>query len=67
MGADMKNHHQAIPSSIESYRQATRDSLWIDHRRKHCFCGAVVTAKQLAQYGACKSCYAKSKTAAEAA
>jgi hypothetical protein len=63
----MKNHHQAIPSSIESYRQGTRDQLWLDHRRKKCYCGKVISSKILARFGGCEACYEKSKNAAEAA
>lgn len=63
----MKNYHQAIPSSIESYRASTRDQLWLDHRRKKCYCGKIITAKQESQYGCCDDCFKKSKTVGEAA
>jgi hypothetical protein len=60
----MKNHHQAIPSSIESYRKSTDGQLYVNHVRKQCQCGKPVTAKQLTQYGACAACHQKSKESA---
>lgn len=55
------------PENNESFRKSTGGQLWLSHRRKHCFCGVAVTARQLAQYGACAACYKKSKEAVEAA
>jgi hypothetical protein len=46
----------ANPSSTELYRDRTAASTPITLRRKRCACGAVVTAKQLHQYGACARC-----------
>lgn len=44
-------------ASTEAYRSSTKDQLWLDHRRKHCACGKVITEKQLRQYGSCSACY----------
>jgi hypothetical protein len=46
----------ANPSSTELYRANTAASTPITLRRKRCACGAVTTAKQLNQYGACTKC-----------
>lgn len=46
----------ANPSSIELYREQTAASTPLSLRRKRCSCRTVVTAKQLAQYGACAPC-----------
>jgi hypothetical protein len=46
----------ATPYSIEVYRAQTAASVSLSLRRKRCACGAVVTAKQLAQYRACNAC-----------
>lgn len=45
------------PSANEMYRQSTKDQLWLDHRRKHCACGKVVTEKDMRQYGGCFACH----------
>jgi hypothetical protein len=56
-----------ITTQTETFRKATAGQLWLDHRRKHCYCGKTITAKQQAQYGCCDACYQKSKQATEAA
>jgi Zn finger protein HypA/HybF involved in hydrogenase expression len=62
-------HHQAIPASTESYRVATREQLHLSHVRKQCYCGKAkaITAKQLAQYGACDACHKAARTVTEGA
>jgi hypothetical protein len=46
------------PSRISSdlYRERTAATAPVTLRRKHCRCGTIVTAKQLAQQGACTAC-----------
>lgn len=53
----------ANPYSTEAYRAQTASSPPLSLRRKRCECGAVVSAKQLTQYGACTRCV---RTAADA-
>ena len=44
----------------EKYRsESQKASGYCIHNRKKCDCGAVVTAKQLIQYGKCNSCHEK--------
>ena len=42
--------------ATDIYRERTAAERPITLRRRRCACGRVVTAKQLAQYGACASC-----------
>lgn len=49
------NHGEMTPSDMAHYRQQSATAPYI-HIRKRCACSAVVTAKQLAQAGACSKC-----------
>jgi hypothetical protein len=56
-----------ITHETERYRSSTSRQLWLTHKRKTCACGAVITEKQLRQYGRCSKCVKQSKQAEKAA
>ncbi|WP_426106417.1 hypothetical protein [Massilia sp. TSP1-1-2] len=45
-------------SSTQKFRERTDASVVFVLRRKKCACGKEVTAKQLTQYSACRTCVA---------
>jgi hypothetical protein len=51
----------------ERFRASTQRQLWLSHQRKRCYCGSAITAKQLAQYGACDACHKAAHTVTEGA
>ena len=52
-------------TSTDRFQAVTRKwSAPVVLRAKHCKCGKRVTAKQLAQFGGCDSCFTKNKAEA---
>jgi hypothetical protein len=47
--------------NTERFRVATKNQTIYVHAKKHCACGRQVSAKQLAQYGKCDSCFKAGK------
>ena len=48
-----------VAQEIKYRSESQKESGYCIHKRKTCECGAIITSKQLNQYGKCTKCHEK--------